>query len=309
MKIVFFGNSDFSVLSLQEMIDSFEVVGVVTAPDSVIGRGLQKSRTNPVKELALAHNIPVLQPPTLKNNEDFYTALKELSADLYIIVSYGKILPKDMIDIPKYHTINLHASLLPDLRGAAPIQYALWKGMTYTGNTVQFITEKMDEGDIILQQTTPIDLQDDYMSLEQKLSLEGAKLLTQSVIKLQEEGFVPTPQNHSLATYTKLIDKTDGAVFFSMTAEDIVNTFRAFKQRPGIYLPLEMGNVKVIDCAVDDALPTKEGEILSLTKDGIIVSCDESSILLKTLQAPNKKPLPARDFANGNRLTVGTILK
>ncbi len=310
MKIIFFGNSDFSVLPLKQMIDSFDVVGVVTAPDSVIGRGQQKSRSNPVKELALAHNIPVLQPAKLKNNEEFYNDLKKLEAYLYVIVSYGKILPKDMIDIPKYKTLNLHASLLPLLRGAAPIQYALWNGLSHTGNTVQFITEKMDEGDIILQQKIAIDPQDDYLSLESKLSLTGSVLLRNSIETLQQKDFRATPQDHSLATYTKLINKEDGAVVFSMTATDIVNTFRAFKQRPGIYIPLDMGNVKVLDCAVSDIEATHQnGEILSLTKEGVVVSCDESSILLKTLQAPNKKPMNAKDFANGNRLTVGTILK
>lgn len=310
MKIVFFGNSDFSVSSLETLIQNHDVVGVVTAPDTNIGRGQNKARLNPIKELALQHDIPLLQPERLKNNEEFYSALKSLNADLHVIVSYGKIIPKNMIDIPPYNTINLHASLLPDLRGAAPIQYSLWKGYQNTGNTVQFITEKMDEGDIIKQSHLFIDKEDDYFSLENKLSTDGANLLLESIELLQQQGFQALPQDHDKATYTKLISKEDGEVFFSMTAEDIVNTFRAFRQRPGIYFSSEIGNIKIIECSVSDLEPSeKNGEIIAISAEGIIISCDESTVLLSTLQAPNKKAVNAKDFANGHRFTTGYIFK
>lgn len=310
MKIVFFGNSDFSVKPLEALIEKGYVIGIVTAPDSVVGRGQQKPRLNPIKELGEKNNIPVFQPDRLKNNTEFFEALVKLQADLHIIVSYGKMIPKEMIDIPKYRTINLHASLLPDLRGAAPIQYSLWKGYKQTGNTVQFITEKMDEGDIISQSHVIIDSKDDYLSLENKLSQDGATLLLESIKLLQQKDFQATPQNHELATYTKLLNKEDGEVFFSMTAEDIVNTYRAFRYRPGVYLPLSIGNVKILECELSTQECTENiGEILSITDDGIIISCDESSILIKNLQPPNKKAMNAKDFANGNRFRIGDILK
>lgn len=311
MKIIFFGNSPFSLIPLQKLIEQFHVQAIVTALDTVVGRGQQQMRINPVKECASQHNIPVLQPQKLKNNEEFTKDLTSFNADLFVIVSYGKILPKDIITLPPYHTINLHASLLPKLRGAAPIQYALWQGLNHTGNTVQFITEKMDEGDIIAQSIVPIEQDDDYESLEQKLSEDGAHLLSQSILQIQKGICHPQAQDHNEATYTKLIAKEDGAVFLSMTAEDIVNAFRAFHQRPGIYLPLTIGNIKIKDCALSTIVhDAPEGEILALSSEGMIVACYEgSSIVLKTLQAPNKKALKAIDFANGNRFTIGSVLK
>ncbi|MGL5955494.1 MAG: methionyl-tRNA formyltransferase [Brevinema sp.] len=310
MKIVFFGNSNFSTLPLQKMIDTVDVVAAVTAPDSVIGRGQSKARFNPVKELAISYDIPILQPSKLKNNTEFMEVLQAIKADLHIVVSYGKILPKEIIDIPPYKTINLHASLLPMFRGAAPIQYALWNGLTQTGNTVQFISEKMDEGDIICQSTILIEEQDDYVNLEKKLAKDGAELLFQSLSLIQEEDFIPKKQNHQQATYTKLISKEDGAVFFSMTAQDVINTFRAFKEKPGIFLPLSIGDIKIIDCRIGTSESQHpEGEILAINQQGITVACSEGCIILKILQAPNKKAVSAKDFANGHRLTTGTILK
>lgn len=310
MKIVFFGNSEFSVVPFQRIINDFDTVGLVTAPDTVVGRGQKHHRHNPVKDLALQYHIPIMQPAKLKINEEFRNELFKLNADLYVVVSYGKMLPHDIIEYPKYKTINLHASLLPKLRGAAPIQYALWQGLRQTGNTVQFITEGMDEGDIIAQSQVIIDTHDDYLSLEHKLAIDGADLLSQAIQDIQNHRIINTPQNHDLATYTKLITKSDGAVYFSMSAEDIFNSFRAFKNRPNIYVPLSIGTIKILDCALSDYQHTKqEGEILDLTDEGMIVSCYEGTILLKILQAPTKKALHAKDFANGNRLKKGSVLK
>jgi len=310
LKIVFFGNSEFSVLPFQRIINDFDVVGLVTAPDSVVGRGHKDHRMNPVKELALQNEIPILQAAKLKKNDEFREELFTLNADLFVVVSYGKMLPNDIIEYPKYKTINLHASQLPKLRGAAPIQYALWQGLEKTGNTIQYITEKMDEGDIIEQSTILINKQDDYNSLEQKLAINGAELLSKAISKINTNSIIRIAQNHDLSTYTKLIKKEDGAIYFSMSAEEIFNAFKALKNSPGIYFPLSIGNIKILDCSLS-LLPntTNEGEIIELNNEGIIISCHEGSILLKLLQAPTKKPLQGRDFANGNRLKKGSILK
>ncbi|MGL4388178.1 MAG: methionyl-tRNA formyltransferase [Brevinema sp.] len=309
MKIVFFGNSDFSVKSFEKLIHHFDVKALVTAPDSVIGRGQKASRLNPVKLVAEKHQIPILQPEKLKNNTNLFDQLKSFDADIFVIVSYGKIIPQDMITIPKYDTINLHSSLLPALRGAAPIQYALWQGLSETGNTVQFINEKMDEGDIIGQNSVTIEPEDNYISLENKLSHTGAKLLISCLEKIKDKSITRIVQNNEDATYTKMISKEDGAVYFSMTAEDIINTYRAFIVKPGIYFPLKIGNLKILDCAISD-LPYsgKEGEILDVNDEGIVVSCYESTILLKKVQLPTKKPLCGKDFCNGNRLKKGLFL-
>ncbi|MGL4367071.1 MAG: methionyl-tRNA formyltransferase [Brevinemataceae bacterium] len=309
MKIVFFGNSDFSVKPFKEIIKHWEVCGLVTAPDSMVGRGLKQIRINPVKDIALQHGIPVLQPSKLKNNTEFYEELRNLNADLHIIVSYGKIIPKDMISIPRLNTINLHASLLPKLRGAAPIQFALWRGDTLTGNTVQFITEKMDEGDIIEQSFVNIAPEDTYSSLENKLAEDGSELLSQCVRKLEFGTAKSTPQDHSQATYTKLITKEDGFVFFSMSASEIVNTFRALSIRPGVFLESNLGNIKIVDCCESDICNnSQEGIILEINNEGIVVSCfEQSSILLKSLQISGKKPLSGKDFANGFKLKTGML--
>ncbi len=314
MKIVFFGNSSFSVPSLTALLDNFQVKAVVAAPDKKAGRGHKKDAFNPVKSLASEIGIPVLQPAKLKNNQEFYEELQSINADLHVIVSYGKIIPEDMIHIPRYGTINLHASLLPDLRGAAPIQYALWKGYTATGNTVQYISAGMDEGDIIAQSAVAVDPDDDYISLENKLAANGAELLIHSINMIPDAKAIP--QNHNDATYTSLISKSDGEISFDMDAESIYNSFRAFKLYPGIYFASSLGNIKITDCALSDIkcstgsayrlmsdenkpeASCKYGDILNISADGITVACDNSSILLKGLQAPGKKAVSGADFAN-----------
>ncbi|MGL4563273.1 MAG: methionyl-tRNA formyltransferase [Brevinema sp.] len=309
MNIIFFGNSDFSVKPFEKIIKEFTVKALVTAPDSVVGRGQHTSRVNPVKAVAEKHHIPILQPQKLKNNREFYDHLCSFDADIFVIVSYGKIIPKDMISIPKYQTINLHASLLPKLRGAAPIQYALWQGLQETGNTVQFINEKMDEGDIIGQDVVSISPDDTYITLETKLSVMGADLIVSCLEKINNKKEQRIVQNHQLATYTRMITKEDGAVYFSMSSTEILNAFRAFIIRPGIYLPLEIGDLKILDCALSDHPSSNiPGEILEINNDSLIVSCHEGSILLKKVQLPTKKPWNGREFCNGNRLKKGLVL-
>lgn len=309
LKVVFFGNSDFSVKPFEKIIENFDVVALVTAPDTVIGRGQKKARINPVKEIAIKNNIPIVQPAKLKNNQEFHQQLVNLNADIHVVVSYGKIIPHDLIFIPKYNTINLHASLLPKFRGAAPIQYSLWQGLSCTGNTVQFINEKMDEGDIIGQSIVPISPEDDYVSLEKKLSENGAQLVIECLQKIKINIALPIKQNHDEATYTKLIAKEDGAVYFSMSAQEIFDAYRAFIIWPGIYAPLDLGHLKILECSIWDRESKNEpGTILDINDQGIVIACDEGSILLKTVQLPTKKPLHGRDFCNGIRLKKGSIL-
>ena len=309
MKIIFWGNSHFSLEPFRVLIEQFSIKALVTAPDTFVGRGLKQLRLNPVKELALKYDIPVLQPQKLKNNLEFQQQLLDFNPDFHVIVSYGRLIPVQLLELADYKFINLHASLLPELRGPSPIQYALWQGRAFTGNTVQFLAEGMDEGDIIAQSRVEILPQDNYETLEEKLAKDGAELLSKVLKDINKESYNRTPQDHQSATYTKLIHKEDGAVYFSMSADDIYNAFRAFHQRPGIYLPLEMGSVKILDCEPVVWPREEQGKILSIGKRGVLVAAYENAILLKTLQAPAKKSVSGFDFANGLRLKEGMFLK
>lgn len=310
MKIIFFGNSNFSVASLEVLIKNFEILSVVTAPDTNIGRGMKQERMNPVKTIARSFNIPVLQPKKIKTNPLFIEELQKLNPDLQVIVSYGKILPVEIIEIPKFHTINLHASLLPKLRGPSPIQHALLQNLDQTGSTVQYISAGMDEGDIIAQSILDIAPEDDYFSLEEKLAKDGAELLSKAIFKIQSHNDVRQTQNHNEATYTNLITKDDGAIFFSMHAEEIMHAFRAFKMYPGIYFPSQNGNIKILDCSIFSEKTTEKiGEISEILPEGLVVSCKQGSLLLKTIQAPNRRPLNAKDFANGHGLKEKSMLQ
>ncbi|SFB68996.1 methionyl-tRNA formyltransferase [Brevinema andersonii] len=309
MKIIFWGNSHFSLKPFQILIEQFSIKALVTAPNTFVGRGLKQLRLNPVKELALKYDIPVLQPQKLKNNLEFQKQLLDFNPDFHVIVSYGRLIPVELLELVDYKFINLHASLLPELRGPSPIQYALWQGSAFTGNTVQFLAEGMDEGDIIAQSRVAILPQDNYEILEEKLAKDGAELLSKVLRDINKKSYNRTPQDHQSSTYTKLIHKEDGAVYFSMSADDIYNAFRAFHQKPGIYLPLEMGNVKILDCEPVIWPQEEQGKILSIGRRGVLVATYENAILLKILQAPAKKSVSGFDFANGLRLKERMFLK
>lgn len=308
MKIVFWGNSNFSLKPLQILAQHYPIAAVVTAPDTFVGRGQSTPRQNPVKEFALAKGLPLLQPASVKKNPDLEQTLGQIGAELYVLVSYGKIIPASIFNLPPKRMINLHASLLPQLRGASPIQFALWQGLGETGNTVQYIAAGMDTGDVLAQSLVRISDSDDYFSLEEKLAQDGAELLLKTV-QAMEKGRAPSlPQNNDAATYCSLITKADGIVEFMMTAEEIVCAFKALKSFPSIALPLECGMVKILDCAQGEG-KGKAGEILDISPEGLLVACHEGALLIKQLQAPAKKAAHARDFANGLRLKKGDILK
>ncbi|MGL5721590.1 MAG: methionyl-tRNA formyltransferase [Brevinema sp.] len=307
MKIIYWGNSLFSLKPLEVLAQNVTVVAVVTAPDTVVGRGMKTPRLNPIKEFAIQHNIPVLQPAKLKNNTEFIEMLNSFEAVLFVLVSFGKIVPASIFTLPRKGMINLHASLLPSLRGASPIQFALWQGLEETGNTVQYIAAGMDEGDILAQELMPILPEDDYYSLEQRLSSSGANLVLEVVRGLENNAIKALPQNHDMASYCSLITKEDGIVDFSMTAEEILRAYKALKHFPGIALPWKDGMLKIIECVLGDK-EGKRGEILNISPDGLELACHEGSIIFKIVQASGKKACSAKDFANGMRLKLGDIL-
>jgi len=307
MKVLFWGTPDFAVKSLKALIESnHEVVGVITQPDKPRGRG-QKIQPTPVKEEALKHNIPVLQPEKIKNNQEILETIKKLNPDISVVVAYGKILPEEIINIPKYKTINVHASLLPEYRGAAPIQRAIMEGKDETGVCIMEIIKELDAGDVYACREVEITEDDDIISLHDKLAEEGARLLIEVLDKIEKGEIDKKPQNHEKATYAKPIEKSEGKIDFSRSAKEIFNQIRALKVWPKAYAKFRDEEVKILDAKIVEcnvnALP---GEIIKADeKEGIVVKTGDGCLLLKLIQFPNSKPITTQDAIRGYKIKAG----
>ena len=307
MKVLFWGTPDFAVKSLKALIESnHQVVGVVTQPDKPRGRG-QKIQPTPVKEEALKYNIPVFQPEKIKNNQEFLETVKKLNPDISVVVAYGKILPEEIINIPKYKTINVHASLLPEYRGAAPIQRAIMEGKDKTGVCIMEIIKELDAGDVYACREVEITEDDDIISLHDKLAGEGARLLIEVLDKIEKGEIDKKPQNHEKATYAKPIEKSEGKIDFSRSAKEIFNQIRALKVWPKAYAKFRDEEVKILDAKIVEcnvnALP---GEIIKADeKEGIVVKAGNGCLLLKLIQFPNSKPITTQDAIRGYKIKVG----
>jgi len=307
MKVLFWGTPDFAVKSLKALIESnHEVVGVITQPDKPRGRG-QKIQPTPVKEEALKHNIPVLQPEKIKNNQEILETIKKLNPDISVVVAYGKILPEEIINIPKYKTINVHASLLPEYRGAAPIQRAIMEDKDKTGVCIMEIIKELDAGDVYACREVKITEDDDIISLHDKLAEEGARLLIEVLDKIEKGEIDKKPQNHEKATYAKPIEKSEGKIDFSRSAKEIFNQIRALKVWPKVYAKFRDEEVKILDAKIVEcnvnALP---GEIIKADeKEGIVVKTGDGCLLLKLIQFPNSKPITTQDAIRGYKIKAG----
>jgi methionyl-tRNA formyltransferase (EC 2.1.2.9) len=254
MRVLFWGTPDFAVKSLKALIESnHQVVGVVTQPDKPKGRG-QKIQPTPVKEEALKHNTPVFQPEKIKNNQEFLETVKKINPDISVVVAYGKILPEEIINIPKYKTINVHASLLPEYRGAAPIQRAIMEGKDKTGICIMEIIKELDAGDVYACREVEITEDDDIISLHDKLAEEGARLLIEVLDKIEKGEIDKKPQNHEKATYAKPIEKSEGKIDFSRSAKEIFNQIRALKVWPKAYAKFRDEEVKILDAKLLSAM-------------------------------------------------------
>lgn len=307
MNIVFFGSGEFAIPSLNALIDSKEsIIAVVTQTDKPAGRG-QHISLPPIKKLALNYNLPILQPENPKD-ENFVLHLKQLQPDLIVVVEYGHIIKKNILEIPKFGCINVHGSLLPKYRGAAPVQWAIMKGEKVTGVTTMFMNTKMDAGDIILQESTEIGEDETGGELYLRLSNIGAKLLVKTV-KLIADGNVPrTPQNHEQATLAPKIEKEMCKINWSLSSIEIHNFIRALVPKLTAYTTfksehLRIWQSKIVDDSSQSASP---GEIVSANKkDGLIVATGKGRILLKTVQMPNKKHITGEEFIIGYRIKPG----
>lgn len=310
MDIIFFGSDEISINLFVSLIESGQnVKALITSPDKPKGRGLEPSPPE-IKKIAIKYGISVLQPDRLRENQEIFEKLKELEPQLGVVVAYGKIIPKEIIEIPKLGIINLHFSLLPKLRGAAPINWAIINGEQKTGVTVFFINEKMDEGDIILQKEIEIGERERVDKLRERMIPIGTSLLLSAIDSIEKGDFKRIPQNHALATYAPKIKKEDGLIDWSKTAEEIDRLVRGLFGWPGTFTYWNGKMLKVIE-----TLPLEEkfdfkkpGEIVEIRKEGIIVACgNNSAILIKTLQLEGKKVMPAYDFSLGAKIKKGDI--
>ena len=311
MRIVFMGTPDFALFSLKALVEAGEkVVGVVTQPDKPRGRGYVLTPP-PVKVYATEQNIPVYQPQALKNGA-FDETLAELNPELIVVVAYGKILPKSVLDFPRYGCINVHGSLLPALRGAAPMQRAIMEGHPVTGVTTMYMADGIDTGDMLLKTEVTIEEDDNFESIHDKLGMAGAKTLIDTVNALKAGTLTAIPQDDALSTYAAKIEKSDCLIDFTADAHTVHNRIRGLSPIPLSVTHTPDGRLlKVIEsrlCHIDTrgALP---GTVLSLDGGRITVACGEGCISLLTVLPEGKKRMSAADFINGRKISLGDVLR
>jgi methionyl-tRNA formyltransferase len=310
LKIIFAGTPDFAARHLQALIDSeHDVIATYTQPDRPAGRG-KKLTASPVKALALEHAIPVFQPASLRN-EEAQAALAALNADIMIVVAYGLILPKVVLDTPRLGCINVHGSILPRWRGAAPIQRALWAGDTETGVTIMQMDIGLDTGDMLLKTHLPIEATDTSASLYEKLAEQGPKALVQALIGLSDGSLKAQKQDETLANYAEKLSKEEARLDWNKSAKQLWQDIRAFNPWPVSYFEHQQSVIKVWQADYSPELCSQApGTIIAATKQGIEIATADGKLMIKTMQLPNKKPLDVADILNarGDWFTAGVCL-
>ena len=299
LNIIFAGTPDFAARHLQALIGSkHNVVAVYTQPDRPAGRG-KKLTSSPVKSLALEHDIPVYQPASLRK-EDAQQELAEIKADIMVVVAYGLILPQVVLDTPSMGCINVHGSLLPRWRGAAPIQRALWAGDKETGVTIMQMDIGLDTGDMLLKTQLPIENTDTSASLYEKLALQGPTALIEALDGLSTSTLKAQKQDASLANYAEKLSKEEARLNWEKPANKLWHEIRAFNPWPVSYFEHQGQTIKVWQAEVSKEKTSQlPGTIVKATKDGIEVATTDGTLILKNLQLPGKKPLAAADILNG----------
>ncbi|MGG3194190.1 MULTISPECIES: methionyl-tRNA formyltransferase [Priestia] len=307
MKVVFMGTPDFSVPVLQTLLkDGYEVVAVVTQPDRPKGRK-RVLTPPPVKVEALKHEIPVLQPEKIRLEEEYQQVLA-YEPDLIVTAAFGQILPTPILEAPKYGCINVHASLLPELRGGAPIHYSILQGKPKTGVTIMYMVEKLDAGDILTQVEVPIEERDHVGTLHDKLSAAGAKLLSETIPSLVKGEITPVKQNDDEATFASNIKREQEKIDWARTGEEIYNHIRGLHPWPVAYTTAD-GQVMKIWWGEKVYASGKPGTVLSLEEDGFIVATgNETAIKVTELQPAGKKRMDAAQYLRGTSVEVGTVL-
>ena len=306
-RIVFFGTPSFALPTLRTLFEGpDEVIAVVTQPDREKGRG-RKVLFSPVKELALHHGLTPLQPEKVKE-EAFQEALIILQPDFIVVVAFGQILPKSILKIPKYGAVNVHASLLPKYRGAAPIAWAILNGEKVTGVTTMVIDEGMDTGGILLQAEIPIGDEETCEMLHDRLASSGAQLLLKTLEKMKGGNIQPLPQDHSKATYAPPLKKENGQIDWKKEATEIDRQIRAFNPWPGAFTKLGDQLLKIYKGEIREGAPAgKAGAVVWLGSDFIEVGTGKGSFLIKEVQLEGRRRMTIREFLSGHPIPMGTV--
>ena len=296
MKIVFMGTPDFAVNVLKGLIDNYDVVGVVSQPDKRVGRHLELRET-PVKKLALENNIKVFQPIKIKEE---YQEILDLNPDIIITCAYGQIIPKEILDYPKYGCINVHASLLPKYRGGAPIHWSIINGDKETGITIMYMDEGMDTGDIISQESIDILDSDNLESIHDKLSVLGTKLLLETLPSIFNDTNDRIKQDPSKVTYAYNIKREEEHIDFNKTSREVFNLIRGLSPIPSSNAILFNEEMKILGSKIlDKEYKGTCGEIVDITKEGIVVKTKDSAIILTKIKPFGKKLMDSNSYVNG----------
>jgi methionyl-tRNA formyltransferase len=305
MRVVFFGTSAVALPSLQALADSHQILAAVTAPDAKSGRR-QTLTPSPVAQSADSLGLTVLKPGRVKGNTALLQELSRLNADVFIVISYGKILPTEIINLPRLKTLNIHFSRLPQYRGASPIQFALLNGEEATATTIFILEETLDTGPVLAQEEAVINPDDTFASLAPRLAEQSARLLVK-ILPLYESGFIiPRPQNPALATYTKTLTKQDGQIDWAQDAHGIYDRWRAFTPWPGVWTKWEGKIIKVLECTpLTTGEDTGPGTVLA---GGIVACGNGTSLQISRLQLEGKSAVDIKTFINGYQNFTGSKL-
>ncbi|WP_307761293.1 methionyl-tRNA formyltransferase [uncultured Phascolarctobacterium sp.] len=309
MRIVFMGTPDFAVGTLQALVESgkHEIVAVITQPDRPKGRG-QKMLMTPVKEYALTQNLPVYQPLKVKTPE-FIAELQQMQPEIVVVAAFGQLLNRELLTLPPLGCVNVHASLLPKYRGAAPIHYAVLQGEKESGVTIMQMDIGMDTGDMLSKVTVPIGSEMTMGELHDQLKAEGAKLLVATLDAIADGSAKPEKQNEAEATYAKLLDRSMEKIDWTAPAQQIHDLVRGFNPAPGAFTKLPDGKtLKIWRTVLAQGQAAPAGTVTAITKKGFVVSCGDGALEILEVQPESKKRMEAKVFCNGRGVEPGTVL-
>ncbi len=308
MRVLFWGTPEFATAPLRALAgEGFDVVGVVTQPDRAVGRHRSTLQPSAVKEVALAEGIPVLQPEKPRG-EEFLAQVSALQPDVSVVVAYGHILPKSVIDLPRLGTLNIHASLLPALRGAAPIQAAIRDGLAETGVTIMQMVPALDAGPVLHAARTPIAEDETAGELAMRLSELGASALIEALALIELGAAVPVPQDESRATYAQKLTRESARVDWTESAHVVGRHVRAYDPKPGAWASLRGGEVKLFGARVAPRAPSHlPGEVIAVDGDGLLVACGSAAVRISALQPAGKRRISPLEWANGRGVAMGDV--
>lgn len=305
-KIIFLGTPEFAIPTLSALVQSEHVVAIFTQPDRPKGRG-QKFAPPPVKIFAENHKIPCFQPEKIHNKE-ITERIKSFNPDLMVVVAYGLYIPSKILDIPQYKTINVHPSLLPQYRGAAPMQWALINGDSKTGVTILYVSPEMDAGDMLLQKEFPLDPNSTFESLHNNLSQVGAHLLIETIHGLKNQTLRPIPQDSSKATQAPKLTKEMGHIHWNKSAIEIYNLIRGANPWPGTYTVIQGEPLKICSARLlKETGNGTPGKVSGILEEGMVVETATGQLLLTEVQKPNKRKMTVLEFLRGNPLKIGSF--